>query len=408
MKRGLIIGIIFVNFILVSGVVIAYNDQVSLQYSTGEFVIDYYLNLTFLDFGSASVLVNGEGRSLDSTYENSPYTISRVGGLDLILKNIDSRTYIGGNQDAIIWVGVEFNISEGETRNLVIDGETYEIVINFIDSDKVQFRVNGENSEKKSEQENPPYIISSSLQGIDFIVKDILYQKFVGGDRQTTVVFGKDINFSLIDPCFSDCNILDEKICDGNGFKICGEYDEDVCRDWSLVTNCDSGETCKNGICVDNNVPVTCVDECDIDDKECSNSTNYKICSSYDEDSCLEWSNPILCPMGPIGRMCSGDGECAGFPDPDPDPTPEPTRECEPIGLREDENYCSPNYEWVIQKLERNSCENDFECKGNDCSDGTCGEMSVAAEDDKGWIIWLIVGGIVLIIFLVIFLVIRR
>ena len=157
------------------------------------------------------------------------------------------------------------------------------------------------------------------------------------------------------------------------------------------VPECSSDETCENGVCVKQDVSLTCTNECEIlEEKGCFNDTNYHICGNFDDDGCLEWSKSILCTMGPIGRICVDNGECVGFPD-------LPTKECESIGLRENGKYCSPEYELEIQKINQEICENNFECKTNVCKENTCSAVKVIVED-KTWIIWLIIGGIILVI----------
>ncbi len=45
---------------------------------------------------------------------------------------------------------------------------------------------------------------------------------------------------------------------------------------------------------------------------------------------------------------------------------------CYPLGHRKDGNYCSDDLEFVIQKTESESCENNFECDSNVCVSGEC------------------------------------
>jgi len=52
--------------------------------------------------------------------------------------------------------------------------------------------------------------------------------------------------------CTSVC-ISGESVCDGNGYKTCGDYNNDGCTEWSSVTSCGSKQ-CANGGCQDYNV----------------------------------------------------------------------------------------------------------------------------------------------------------
>ena len=46
---------------------------------------------------------------------------------------------------------------------------------------------------------------------------------------------------------------------------------------------------------------------------------------------------------------------------------------CE-IGERIEENYCSNDRVWKIQKNDSESCQEDYECKINSCANGECGK----------------------------------
>ncbi|MEK6871381.1 MAG: VCBS repeat-containing protein, partial [Nanoarchaeota archaeon] len=50
--------------------------------------------------------------------------------------------------------------------------------------------------------------------------------------------------------CTNDCTTSGIKQCSGNGFQTCGNYDSDVCLEWSSVSACSTGQTCNNGNCV--------------------------------------------------------------------------------------------------------------------------------------------------------------
>ena len=52
----------------------------------------------------------------------------------------------------------------------------------------------------------------------------------------STLIFYEK-NF-FVEPCDNECNVRDEKVCEGNGYKMCGDYDQDVCLEWDDVANC--------------------------------------------------------------------------------------------------------------------------------------------------------------------------
>lgn len=92
--------------------------------------------------------------------------------------------------------------------------------------------------------------------------------------------------------CTSGCFTNNLRDCSftTNGYKVCGDYNNDGCLEWGSVTQCNFGETCSNGQC-----SLTCTDECpQIGLRECS-SNGYRICGNYDSDLCLEWGNVNPC-----------------------------------------------------------------------------------------------------------------
>lgn len=54
--------------------------------------------------------------------------------------------------------------------------------------------------------------------------------------------------------------------------------------------------------------------------------------------------------------------------------------DCNPIGLRVAEEYCSVEGVYVSQKAEGELCENDFECTGDICEEGFCKEGCAGCE----------------------------
>gem|GEM_PF-738511 len=105
----------------------------------------------------------------------------------------------------------------------------------------------------------------------------------------------KCVNGSCIyfESCKNECNVSGQRVCDGNGYKECGNYDSDKCLEWSLVTNCDSDEKCSNGSC--RPIPPTCTDECSTSGERKCDGNGYKQCGNYDSDKCLEWSSITNC-----------------------------------------------------------------------------------------------------------------
>jgi hypothetical protein len=100
--------------------------------------------------------------------------------------------------------------------------------------------------------------------------------------------------------CRDDCSPEGETVCDGEGYRECGRHDGDPCLEWSELVPCDSGQSCSNGACTGE-----CADECDDGDRTCDGG-GYRTCGEFDSDSCRDWS-----PVEPCGEgeSCDG-GEC--------------------------------------------------------------------------------------------------
>ena len=107
---------------------------------------------------------------------------------------------------------------------------------------------------------------------------------------------------------------------------------------------------------------------------------NLKICGNYDDDSCMDFSPVSLCP---IGYSCS-ENICA--PKEGTRLTSrtnrlsDPTKGClvgqtfYPIGYRTNIDYCADNSTFIRQKTKNVSCLEDYECRSNLCDEGVCTE----------------------------------
>lgn len=93
---------------------------------------------------------------------------------------------------------------------------------------------------------------------------------------------------NFIQKCTNECQ-ANSKICSENGAKQCGNFDQDQCLEWSTITACARNEICQNGICI-----VICQDECQENSRQCVGA-NYQICGNFDSDICKEWGEKTLC-----------------------------------------------------------------------------------------------------------------
>ncbi|MBQ9817774.1 MAG: SGNH/GDSL hydrolase family protein [Proteobacteria bacterium] len=98
------------------------------------------------------------------------------------------------------------------------------------------------------------------------------------------------------DSCSDDCPVMGAFECIGNGYHKCVNIDEDSCLEWSETVACQSDEVCVAGMCVQTTDPKpSCTDECQANAKECLSDKTYRVCGSFDDDTCLEWSGVQNC-----------------------------------------------------------------------------------------------------------------
>jgi hypothetical protein len=88
--------------------------------------------------------------------------------------------------------------------------------------------------------------------------------------------------------CSDDCAV-GERDCQGIGFVVCGEFDQDDCLDWSEPIECASDKVCEGGDCL-----MACTDQCQSGERQCAGD-GYQECGNYDSDTCLEWSEVTPC-----------------------------------------------------------------------------------------------------------------
>jgi len=104
--------------------------------------------------------------------------------------------------------------------------------------------------------------------------------------------------------CYDDCDPNDFICLSVREYLTCGQYDDDECLDWSEPRRCPRRTRCseEEHECV----PVGCEDECPEGMRECWDEWTYVECGQYDNDPCTEWSPPRSCPEGTICDWQSG------------------------------------------------------------------------------------------------------
>ena len=108
-------------------------------------------------------------------------------------------------------------------------------------------------------------------------------------DHNTRTTFRRKVVLSSASACTDECSQTGARQCVGNGVRVCGNYDNDPCLEWSNVTNCGSDLTCSSGIC--GCTPNSIIGQC-------------KVCNLAG----TEWVNDSSACAS--GQVCSAAGQC--------------------------------------------------------------------------------------------------
>lgn len=225
-----------------------------------------------------------------------------------------------------------------------------------------------------------------------------------------------------IPSCTDLCPVENSKECSQkfNGYNSCMDINSDGCLELK-PTNCDDlSEECKNGLCVEKEQVIQCTDECTPkNSKRCNPQGGFEICLDTDNDGCSdEWvsypcgveeeciggecikkgcvaeTKEITCEGLECGikenncgaeiacgnqcvdsicneGICSSIDNCRGC---------EYKKTCVSYGFRTSDleinlgasSYCNVEGIFIGQKQDEQSCQNNYECLSNQCSDGVC------------------------------------
>ncbi len=109
--------------------------------------------------------------------------------------------------------------------------------------------------------------------------------------------------------CFNECDMPGQQVCSGDGYTVCEDSDWDACLEWSEVIACAEDERCSEnpetgqGEC--NSMP--CTDDCDSAGlRQCYDANGWRECGEFDNDDCLDWGPVRVCAAG---EVCEA-GEC--------------------------------------------------------------------------------------------------
>ena len=159
-------------------------------------------------------------------------------------------------------------------------------------------------------------------------------------------------NGECLSQCVDECN-MSERICDGSGYRECGNYDADNCAEWGNTVSCGANQSCRGGVCEE-----SCTDECRQDERQCtSTGVHFEVCRDYNNDGCTEWGQTTPCGNGEIcsnGRCSSQcQNECQSG-----------EKKCDGNGVRQCGNYDSDQ---CLDWSHLTNCASNASCRNGEC-----------------------------------------
>ena len=356
MKKSLVFGI-FVLVLLIGAV----HAESTANVKIGE--DNYNIGLSFLDANQISLTVNGENSGKIDIQSSQPYTTTKIDGLEIVVKDITFQAVVGGTQETTIWVAGELVLDQSSTEELTFEEKTGSIILSFIETNRINLVVNGENSGDINGIQSEPYYITNyyqgnkNLDGIDIIVKDITYQAVVGGTQETTLLIGSEV---VLNPsntevnCSSDddCMIEGDGVpyCEGNkrcqwsmGYECINKGTEESYCNYPEILDC---ITCENG-CADKACNVENEPEMDM------NSCLDKQSKYWDQktDKCYDYDASLM------KKLCD-----------DPDGGKKPYTFAHTFGFRSYSSADDPSRDLRIRTGGSDGCLNDTTLREHYCS----------------------------------------
>ena len=142
-------------------------------------------------------------------------------------------------------------------------------------------------------------IIFIVLAIVIFIISNLVNNITGQTQKQITGSLLLDQN---IEKCANQCPYPTAKRCSNlKNYRVCGNFDSDPCLEWGKYEKCKFNLECYQGTCM-----LPCKNECVYGSTECYNYNSYRMCDNWDNDRCYEWSSQISCQQNSI---CNQD-EC--------------------------------------------------------------------------------------------------
>ncbi|MEE2788183.1 MAG: Ig-like domain-containing protein [Myxococcota bacterium] len=120
--------------------------------------------------------------------------------------------------------------------------------------------------------------------------------------------------------CADECQV-DKRRCRGLGVEVCMDADADDCLEFGGFQACENDQSCSFGRCA-----ADCQDECMVGETTCQFGA-LVVCGEFDGDVCTDWSIAVACP----GDQLCVDVRCEDPADISPGPQPGPINIITPL-----------------------------------------------------------------------------
>ncbi|MBI2632475.1 hypothetical protein HYW75_05715 [Candidatus Pacearchaeota archaeon] len=387
MKKEVIILLIFIAFLFFSDGILSLETSsiMYIQYQGINHTIklnEIYENsvlITLDDKITKTILLNTSVSWLKSNEWPADKPIL-VGDVAISVDEIVNNPTQGKPYATLLLGLTNITLVEGDKKNITLNGVNHTLWLAGVSNRKPLLSIDGAYTEYYNQYNR--HINSLTISFLKVFEAQATFQ-----NSTVTFLILKTVNLTRYQPstCIEQCVIKGDMRCASTKvYQTCGNYNEDSCLEWGNDVICQNNEICSDGACVEKISPnPSCINQCqNIGEKTCVSSSAYKVCNNNNEKNCLEWSNSISCEQVQICK----NGNCEEMQQ----------KECEEIGLRQSGKYCSIEYKLITQKADSINCENDFECKTNICSESKCAIKIIPPNPDNK-IIWIIIGAIVVI-----------
>ncbi len=103
--------------------------------------------------------------------------------------------------------------------------------------------------------------------------------------------------------CSDECADYGQTKCSGNGWKECGDYDDDSCLEWSDLNSCGSNEKCEGGGCIQTSGTGSYCNPCETD----ADCVEGMVCGFWEDDG-----GTVLSTFCRPDGFCIKDSDCGG------------------------------------------------------------------------------------------------